>query len=216
MKFSHIELDTDPLYEANDLGISVTIENSETGDASTNVQVWYEENDAVISITEKNVTVPARDSDGNPGETTFTVYWSDMPEGEFDLIIEIGDSSPTDISEDSGDCMNEDAEALADSDNDEVSAGDDCDMIKIPVEILKSYPIFDVDEFGLDGVAIEGENVDVEVDVTNIGTRNANVDVCVYENSGGNGNSVLDNCEDISIHGMLIMKMPILGQSIQM
>ena len=155
LKFSHIELDTYPLYEANDLGISVTIENSETGDASTNVQVWYEENDAVISITEKNVTVPARDSDGNPGETTFTVYWSDMPEGEFDLIIEIGDSSPTDISEDSGDCMNEDAEALADSDNDEVSAGDDCDMIKIPVEILKSYPIFDVDEFGLDGVAIE-------------------------------------------------------------
>ena len=199
LKFSHIELDTYPLYEANDLGISITIENSETGDASTNVQVWYEDNDAVISITEKNVTVPARDSDGNSGESTFTVYWSDMPEGEFDLIIEIGDSSPTDISEDSGDCMDEDAEALADSDNDEVTAEDGCDIIKISVEILKSYPIFEVDEFGLDGVAIEGENVDVEVDVTNIGTRNANVDVCVYENSGGNGNSILDNCEDKSI-----------------
>ena len=105
LKFSHVYLNNGdeeepyPFYEANDLGIIVTLENSETGDASTTVNVWYEENDAVISITEKNVTVPAQDSDGNPGEATFTIYWSDMPEGEFDLIIEIGDSSPTDISE---------------------------------------------------------------------------------------------------------------------
>ena len=158
LELTGLTLTPDQPEQGDDVDLVARLRNTGDADARVEVTFWYNQETPSNQIGSSEVEVPA---DGD--EVLVGVKWRDVPAGDIRVIARITSSFPGDL-----------------------TATEDEYKKEVQRNFRATWPEMYLEEFALDGIAVEGLPVDLLVRLNNRGERSGLADITVREfNSAG-------------------------------